>query len=54
MTHRQLDALRSKYDAEYKMGEPELAPLFCGDWGPLDPLITPLTLAQAERLTKPD
>lgn len=35
MTPRQLDALRSKYDAEYKTGEPHLEPLFVGDWGPL-------------------
>jgi hypothetical protein len=52
MTNKQLDAIRSKADAEYKIGEPILEPLFVGDWGPQhDPIVTPLTPAQAERLT---
>lgn len=50
MTPRQLDAVRSRNDAEYKIGEPLLPPLYCGDWGP-DPIVTSLSLPEAQRLT---
>lgn len=51
MTSR-IDAIRSKADAEYKIGEPILPPLFVGNWGPQhDPIITPMALPEAQRLT---
>jgi hypothetical protein len=49
-----LNAIRCRHDAEYKIGEPILEPLFVGDWGEHDPLVTPISLAEAERLTGAD